>query len=807
MGLVHDITFSFRLLWKNRGFAAAAILILALAIGANSTIFTLVNSILLRQLPFGNSDGLVWIWSTRTDRDKAFFSIPNLIDTREQATTLSAIAAFANWGANLTESGEAERLQGVRISANAFEMLGVQAAVGRTLQPSDGLAGSQRTVVLAHGLWQRRFGGDRAIAGRAILLNGDAYTVAGILPSNFVFPGADAEMAVPLILETDPRRGDRGSNFLRVFAHLKDGVTPGQAQDELSAITARLRDQYPEANAKHTNPRVLPLRDEIVGNYKTSLWTLLGAVGVVLLIGCSNLASMLLTRSSIRRREIAVRLALGARRARLMRQLLVESLLLALIGGGLGLAIASWAVHAVVGWAPADMPRIAEIGIDARVLGFTIVVSFVSVLFFGLVPAWQGSKADLIQELKESARGSTGGLRSHRTRKSLVVCEVALSVVLLVTAGLFIRSFARIQAVQAGIDTRNVLTVRLSLPVTQYDDREKIKFFYETLSARIRGVQGVDSVGLVSALPLSGINNRFDFTIVGRPPATIAEVPAAQNRWVTPGYLQTMRIPIHQGRDFNDHDVFGSQHVVAIDETLARQFWPNGDSIGKHLKSDFGEFEIVGVVGPVKHFGLDEQPLPTLYVPIAQIPSSELGFLANGISVVVRTFTDPVSIGEAVRREVRGVDSNVPASGVRTMDQLVSAAVAPRRFNLALIEMFAAAALLLAAIGLYGVISYSLTLRRHEIGVRMALGARRRDVISMVLREALTLAGIGTAVGILLSMLAGRALSQLLFGVSATDAVTLVTVSILVGATAVAASYLPAHRAAKVDAATIMRYQ
>jgi putative ABC transport system permease protein len=811
--LLQDLRYSLRLLLKRPGLSLVAVLTLALGIGANTAIFSVVNAVLLRPLPFKSPEQLVWVWSTRTDRDKAFFSIPNFVDTRDQAVTLDQMAAYANWGANLTEGGEAERLQGVRLTPNALQMLGVEAAVGRTLVPEDGATAIQRVVVLGYGLWQRRFGADRSLLGRTLTLNGEAYTVVGILPQSFTLPGAEVEMASPLVLETDARRTERGSNFLRAFARMKPGVTALQAQADLAAISERLREQHAEENAKLTAPRVVGLHEEIVGTYRKSLWLVLGAVGLVLAIGCTNLANLLLARATARHKEMAVRLALGASRRRLVRQLLTESILLAVVGGVLGLGLALWGVDALLALSPQDLPRLREVSIDGRLLGFTLCVSLLAGVGFGLIPALQASRVDLNEELKGEAKGLTAGMGRSHTRSILIVSEIALSLVLLTSAGLLVKSFLLLQRVKPGFDTNNLLLVRLSLPQANYQKRDQVADFYEKLAPRIESLPGVQGVGAASVLPLSGMNARADFAIVGRALLSAQDAPGAQNRWVSPGYFRLMSIPLLKGREFTREDGPQSPGVVVIDEALAARYWPNQSPLGQRLRIDDGgaapprEVEVVGVVGQVKHVGLEDEPTPTVYAPFEQVPAGTVSFLINNLNLVVRTDGDPLALQGAVRREVQGIDRDVPASSVKTMEQFLSSAVAPRRFQMLLLALFAGAALVLAAMGVYAVISYSVAQRTHEIGIRVALGAGRSDVLKLILGQGVKLILLGLVAGLAASLALTRLMSSLLYGVSTFDPATFIVVSVLLALVALAACYIPARRSMKVDPMEALRYE
>lgn len=802
-----DVRYGIRMLLKHRSFTAVAVLTLGLGIGANTAIFSVVNAVLLRPLPFERADQLLWIWSVRTDRDKAFFSIPDFIDYRERNQTLDQMSAMAYWGANLTGAGEPERLQGVRMSAHAFEMLGAKAAVGRALTAADDEASSQRVVVLTHGLWQRRFGADHSLMGKTLALNGDSYTVVGVLPADFVFPWLDSEIVVPLKIDIDPRRADRDTNFLRAFARLKPGLTREQAQADLASIATQLQQEYPEANAKKIAPRALALREEIVGDYRKALVLLLCAVVLVLLIACSNIANMLLARASARHKEMAIRRALGASGARLIRQLLTECVILALIGGALGLILAAWGVDLLLALSPANLPRAREAGIDGAVLGFSAGLSLAVGLIFGLAPALQASHADLNDELKAGGRGATTSPHRTRARSLLVISEIALAVVLLAGAGLSLKSFARLQRVNAGFDAERLLLARLSLPQAKYSNLQAVITFYEQVSERLKNVPGVESVGAANVLPLSGLFVRTDFTIAGRAPLSATDAPAAQNRWVTPGYFGTMRIPLLQGREFTDRDKMSGKGVAVIDETLAQCHFRNENPIGEHLKFFERDFEIVGVVGAVKHNGLDDEPTPTLYAPLTQLPNSNLAFLASNMSLAVRTSVEPLVLQTAVRREVQAVDSEVPASSIKTMGQFISTSVAPRRFNLLLLVVFAGAALLLAATGIYAVISYSVTQRTHEIGIRLALGADPRDVLRLVVGHGMTLALAGVGVGLIAALGITRLMTSLLFEVSATDPATYVAVSVILAGVALGACVVPARRATKVDPMVALRYE
>jgi putative ABC transport system permease protein len=790
----NDICFAVRVLRRNLLFAGAAIASLALAIGANTAVFSMVNAVLMRQMPFRDPESLVWIWSTRTDRDQAFFCLPDLADFVEQNRTLTELAAFSPWGANFTGITPAERFAGVRVSANVFRMLGVHAAVGRVLEPADDSPTSPRVLVLSHGLWERRFGGDGNIVGQKFSLSGDPYTVVGVLSSDFIFPGEKAEVFTALIPGTDAQRGNRDSHFLRVFARAKPHVTREQVYEDMAAITSRLRESYPVSNAKNTPPRVVMLGDEIVGGYKTGLWMALAAVTLVLVIACFNLASLLLSKSAARQREMTIRLALGAGRLRIARQMWVESLLLAVIGGSAGVGLAMLGVRTLIAFAPTDLPRVNEIGLDERVLLFSLVSTVLAGLVFGLAPAIHVSRVGL------NARGSTQA--GSRVRRFLVVGEVALSLILLGTAGLLIRGFGRLQGVDPGFSMPGLAVVSLSPP-------GDAKGFSEKVLTSIREIPGVRRAAMASLLPLGGGNNRSDFFIAGREPESPSDYPAAQVRWVSPEYFQTMEIAI-RGREFVDLDGPHSRPVVVVDDSLARKFFPSTDALGSHIVLDEGNGEskpreIVGVAAAVKHFSLDEEPLNTIYLPLYQTWPSFIPKRTTTIRLVVRANRNPMKTADTIRTELARIANDVPTSVPRTLEQDWSATLASRRFNRTLIAVFAGAALLLAVSGLYALISYSVVCRTREIGVRAALGARRSSIITLVLQEGLGLVLVGVAIGLAGTLLIGRLIAKMLYETSPIDPVVLLAASILLVLAAILAILVPAWRATRIDPLTALR--
>jgi putative ABC transport system permease protein len=808
--LLQDLHYGARMLLKAPGYTLIAVITLALGIGANTAVFSLVNGILLRHLPFRQPEQLVWVDSRRAATGKYSFTLPDFIDYRDQNQSLSGIAALTSWSANLTDQGEPEQLQGVRISANAFELLGVEAVAGRALLPGDDTPGQQHVVVLSYGLWLRRFGADPQLVGKKLTLNGASHTVVGVLPPQFFIPNREAELVVPLAPDADPLRGVRTStNFLRALARLKPGVTREQAEAELTAVAQRIRRQYPVANAQKLGVTLSPLYEEVVGAFRLALWVLLGAVGMVLLITCVNLANLALARGSGRRREMAVRAALGATRWRLVQQLATESLLLALLGGGLGLLLAIYGIDLLLALSPATLPRAAEVGVDFRALGFTLALSLLAGALFGLAPAWQATRVSLNEELKEGGRGAGGGTRQNRARSLLVISEIALSLVLLIGAGLLIKSFLRLQAVNPGFEAENALAIRLSLPKAQYSNRAAVSAFYEKLRPRLESLPGVEAVGFVSALPLSGTSFSIPFTIEG------SEIPPdgahrADYRVVSAGYLRALKIPLIAGREFNERDTAETLPVALISQNLARRHWPNGNPLGARLRINDNNqgprpVEVVGVVGDVKHLSLDGEPAPHIYLPIHQAHEDGVAWLTNNQYWLLRTAVDPLTLSAAARREIQAVDRNAPASNIRTMDQYLAASVAPRRFNLRLLTVFAGAALILAATGLYGVISYGVAQRKRELGVRMALGARAGDVLKLVIGQGMALAVIGVALGLAAALALTRLMESMLFSVSATDPLTFIMIALLLTLVALLACYIPARRATKVDPLLALR--
>ena len=804
-----DIRFGLRILVKNPRFALVGIFTLALGIGANTAIFSVVNAVLLRQLPFRDPQKVVSVMARVPDMNQGPFSLPDFEDYTQQNESLAGIAALADWGANLTGYGDAERLQGAKISSNAFQVLGVDALIGRTLLPDDDRPDRPLVVVLTYGLWQRRFGADRNVLGQTIRINSEAYTIVGVLPPGFIFPYYHAELARPLRPESDPRRTDRASvSFLRGIGRLKPGVTLQQAQSQFTALALRLREQYPKFNANKIGVTIVPIQDVIIGNFQLILLVLTGAVALVLLIACTNMANLVLSKSAERYREIAVRIALGATRARIIGQLLTENVILSLLGGVVGFLFSLAAVPALLRLSPPNLPRMNEVSIDGRVLAFTIFVSIASGLIFGVVPALQAFGKDLNEALKEEGKGSTVTGHRNRTRSMLVIAEVGFSLVLLIGAGLLLRSLVHLQRVSPGFVSDHAIAVRLSLPQARYKMVKDILPFEMQIRGDLENLPGVSSVGTISHLPMSGLLGAIYFSVVGRPPANSKEQPSADYRMISPHYFQAMQIPLLSGRAFTDHDTAETQAVAIINATMARRFWPNGDAVGSHVTiddaNDLRTVEIVGVVSDVKHKALEADPDPELFVPIKQIPQDVAPWLAINQFWIVRASGDPMRLAADVRRIIHSTDSEV-ATDVKPLDDYLNASIAPRRFNLLLLGVFASTALMLTIVGIYGVMANLVSQRSREIGIRMALGAGRWQIGRSVILQGLKLVAIGVLVGCVASIFVTQSLSHLLFKVSPEDPITYGGLVLLIVIVSVFACSIPAFRAMTTDPISTLR--
>jgi putative ABC transport system permease protein len=807
--LWQDIRYAARTLRKNAGFTLVAVAALALGIGANTAIFSVVNAVLLRPLPFEEPGRIVYL-TGRAGADGAptrVFSYPNFLDVKSQARVFEHAAAYGRAQQFLTEGDEPERVQGAYVSAEMFPLLGVGPALGRAFTADEDQPGAPRVVVLGHGLWERRFGSDPSVVGREVQFASGPATVVGVMPRGFKFPVEERQTEFWMAFARNVPAGqlsNRGAVFLEVVARLAPGVTHEQARAEADVLARRLAEQHPADNTG-LGIVVTPLHESLVGETRTALLILLGAVGLVLLIACANVANLLLARAASRQKEIAVRTALGASRLRIVRQLLTESLLLALAGGALGLLLALWGVDLLAAASPADIPRVGEIGLDPWVLLFTLGTSLVTGVVFGLVPAWQASKAEVHDALKEGGRGSTEGGRG-RVRAVLVVSEVALSLVLLVGAGLLLRSFAQLLDVSPGFESRNLLAADVAFGTTYKEDAQRVAFVREAL-ARASAAPGVRAVGAVDPLPLGGNFTAYSFEVEGRTPARPGEEPDAQHRVVTPDYFRAMAIPVRRGRVFAERDDARAPFVVVVNETFVRRYFGGEEPLGRRLRFDTGGgatdnplVEIVGVVGDVRHAGLEAPPDPEMYVPFAQSPRARMSFVA-------RTEADPLAAAPALRAALRQLDARQPVYNVRPMEQLLSQSVARRRFNLALLALFASVALALAAVGIYGVMAYTVEQRRHEIGIRLALGAQARDVFRLVVGQGMGLALAGIGLGLVAALAATRLMSSLLYGVSAADPLTYAGIALLLAGVAFAACYLPARRASRVDPMDALRQE
>ncbi len=803
-----DLRYALRLCARTPAFTTVAVLALAIGIGANTAIFTLVHAALIEPLPFKDPGRIVTVWeqSARRPTQMNVVAPANYFRWRERASTFDAVAAFADTRANLTGAGDPEELVVQNVTGDFFPILGVAPLVGRTFTASENADPDATAAILAYGLWQRRFGGDPTIVGRTIRLNGTPITVVGVMPADVALTlknslaGRPADLWRPWVLPASWRE-PRG-RFLSVIARIKPDATVSAAQAEMSAIAAALGTELPEFDTGWS-VKVVPLRDELAGDIRPALLLLSGAVAFVLLIACANVANLLLSRAATRQREIAVRSALGALRGRVVRQLLTESLVLALLGGALGLLLAQWGVDALVALSPVDLARLGHIGISYPVLGFTALVSCLTAIVAGVAPAFEGTRSDVQDALKDGAR-QVGGSRSARIRQSLVVAEIALAAALLVGAGLMMRSFAALQAVAPGFDAHNVFTARASLPSRAYDDAKAMRFFAAT-TERIRAIPGVQAAGVISYLPFAGLGAGTKFSIVGQPPPPpgaqgyVVDVSVCDN-----GYFQAMRIPLKRGRWFTDREQRERSNVVVVNEELVRRFFPNTDPIGQQLVISMTDpnvpTTIVGVVADAKFSSLRAETRPQSYWPPPQLPYSAMTYVA-------RTTGDPLTFAPAIEREVHALDKEQPLSEVRSMDQWIARSLGQDRFGSFLIAIFAGVALLLASLGIYGVMSYAVGQRTPEIGVRLALGADATDIVRMVLGNAARLTAAGIVAGLALAVALHRTIAGLLYDVEPMDAATFAAVAILLAAVALAATYVPARRAARIAPTDALRYQ
>ena len=809
--LLRDVRYGIRNLLKHPGFTAIAVITLALGIGANTAMFSVINAVLLRPLPYQQPDRLVTIWEESPQRGmyQMPVSFANLRDWVDQNHAFEQISAYTFTNLNLTGAGEPARLLVVRSSANLFALVGAAPQLGRAFLPEEDKEGANRVVILGHALWQSRFGSNARIVGQSLTLNDQSYTVVGVMPSSVQFPvgfgylgkvlNDPVDLYVPLAATGNETR--RGNYSFFAIGRLKPGVKIDQAQAEMTTIEGRLEQQYPDGNTG-IGIRLVPTQEQTVKEIRPALLVLLGAVAFLLLIACANIANLLLARAASRQKEIAIRTALGASRLCVSRLLLTESLMLSLAGGCLGLLLALWGTEALMALAPDNIPRLNEVGVDARVFGFTLAISFVTGIVFGLIPALHASKPNLNETLKEGSRGSMGSAAGKRTRSVLVAVEVALSLVLLIGAGLMIKSFLRLQQMNLGFNPDNVLTVDLTLSSSKYpEDRQQAAFFQEALE-RLQSLTGVKSAGVTTGLPLTLTVSGSDFRIEGRPEPEAGKEMIINTRSVSPGYFGTLGIGLIKGRDFSDRDKSDAPKAAIINEDLALIYFPNEDPIGRRITFDDGTswISIVGIIGDVKQLGLDSSAKPEVYFPYLQVP-------APSMSLVVRTASNPLSLAAAVKSQIQAIDKDLPIDNAKTMQQLLAESISGRRFNMLLLTVFAAVALVLAIVGIYGVMSYAVTQRTHEIGIRMALGARAADVLKLVVRNGMSLTLIGVSIGLAGALALTRLLASLLFHVTPTDAATFASVSICLIVVALLACCITARRATKVDPLVALRYE
>ncbi|HXD33776.1 MAG TPA: ABC transporter permease [Pyrinomonadaceae bacterium] len=810
-GLIREIRYAIRGLLKQPVFTAIAVITLALGIGANTAMFSVINAVLLRPLPYHEPHRLVTIWEESPQR--GMYEVPvsfaNLRDWVDQNHTFDQISAYTFTNLNLTGAGEPARLSTVRSSANLFSLVGATPLLGRAFLPEEDKEGANRVVILGHGLWQSRFGSDTRIIGQSLTLNNQSYTVVGVMSPGFQFPvgfgymgkvlNESIDLYVPIAATS--QESARGSYSFFSLGRLKPGVTIDQARADMTAIESRLEQQYPDGNSG-VGISLVPTQEQTVKEIRPALLVLLGAVAFLLLIACANIANLLLARAASRQKEMSIRAALGASRRRVLRMLLTESLILSLAGGCLGLLLAFWGTQALMALAPDNIPRMNEVGVDARVFGFTLAVSLITGIVFGLIPALHAAKPDLNAALKEGSKGSMGSPAGKRTRSLLVTVEVALSLVLLIGAGLMIKSFLRLQQMNLGFNPDHVLSVSLSLSRSRYsEDRQQAAFFQEALE-RLKSLPGIRSAGATTGLPLTLQLSGSDFRIEGQPEPEAGKEMIINTRSVSPGYFETLGISLIKGRDFDNRDKSDAPGAAIINHDLARIYFSNEDPIGKRITFDDGQswMSIVGIIGDVKQLGLDSSAKPEVYFPYLQVASPSM-------SIVVRTASDPLGLAAAVKSQIRMVDKDLPINEAKTMQQLLADSLSGRRFNMLLLTVFAMVALVLAIVGIYGVMSYTVTQRTHEIGLRVAIGAQPGDVFRMVIGQGMKLALIGVAFGLVGAFGLTRLMTTMLFGVEPTDPVTFAGIAVLLTSVALVACYLPGRRAMKVDPLVALRYE
>jgi putative ABC transport system permease protein len=804
--LGQDLRYGARLLAKSRGFAIVALGTLALGIGAATAIFSVADAVIFKPLPFRDPGRVVIVWEKNPsiNRFRMSVAVANFRDWRQRERSLEGMAAVFDTRVNLTGGPnghiDPEELKAERVSYNLFSTLGVEPMLGRTFTADEDRPGHNFSAILSHSLWDRKFGADAKIAGKKIRLRDQLYAVVGVLPASFSLLEPGVDVYVPLALNaSDPRFAS--SRMLTVAARLKPGISLPQAQSEMEGLGAQLEQSNAALN-RGWRPNIFPIGDELLGKTRDAIWVFLGAVGFLLLMACANVANLLLARGAARRREIAVRASLGASGGRLVSQFLAESLLLALAGGALGLLVARGALLAVSRLGPVSIPRLTQVGMDWRVFLFALTASVATGVLFGIAPALQGSRAKLTDALMEGGRGGTAGRSARILRGALVVAEIALALVVLTGAGLLMRGFVRLRAVDPGFHSDNLLTMRVPLGGGRNNAVERRVTFFQTLTDRIAALPGVQNVGAVSALPLTGLGNGSTFWIEGWPAPPPERRPLAATRGATPGYFRTLGIPLIAGREFDQRDTLTSQAVAIIDQNMAKRFWPQGGAIGGHLRTDANDQveEIVGVVGSVKHDRLEGDDWPTIYMPHSQKHDQTM-------IVVARTANSPLSQALAAERAVHDLDAEQPVADVETMDHVVSEALAGARFNTIALNIFAGIAFLLAAVGIYGVISYDVTVRTNEIGIRMALGGGTNDVIKLVVGQGARLAALGIVVGLGAAYELTWLMRSMLFGVSPRDFYSFAAAAVLLGAVALAACYIPSRRAVALDPVGALRHE
>jgi putative ABC transport system permease protein len=810
--MLKDIRYGIRLLLRKPGFTFVVALALALGIGANTAIFSVVNAVVLNPLPYEEPEKLVWIWGTNpsNDIDKETASLPDFLDWRSQSESFVDMMAFARSGAVLTGANdEPERVASFVVTPQFFSVLGAEPFKGRGFTDEESKQGNNRVVVLSQSLWERRFSADEGVLGQAITINGMPHTVVGVMPRDFKNPRPEdrvpIELWVPLV--TDPTQDGRSSDYLRVVARLKVGVSIVQARAEMQTIAARLEQQYPNTN-RGWGTLVISLHERVVGDVEKSLWLVMGVVGLLLIIACANVANLLLARATARQQELALRTALGAGRGRLIKQLLTESVLLSLLGAALGTLLAVWGIELLVALNPGNIPRLDEVRLNGRVFGFTFGLSLLTGVVFGLLPALQATNPNLSEVLKEGARSSTGGTRSGRMRNVLVVAEIALALVMLIGTGLMIKSFLRLQNVDPGFNPSRILTAEFLMPRSKYPEGPQLSAFYDRVLERVGSLPGVESAGFITMLPLGGGENFAALTIEGRVQDPNDKVMDAQYYTVSPSYFAAMGVGFVSGSNFTSANNPNTPLVTIINQEMARRYWPDEDPIGKRI--NLGDpatspwRTIIGVVKDVKHTALDNPPYPQMYVSTTQVPR-------RALTLVARTSSDPLALAPALRGEVLAIDSDQPLYNMRTMERLLADSISRPRFNMMLITVFGAIGLILASLGIYGVMAYSVTQRTHEIGVRMALGAKPRDILRLVVGQGLLLTTVGTAIGVGLGLgfwlTLARLIPNLFYDVEATDPVTLIAITLTLSCMALLASYIPARRAMKVDPMVALRYE